>query len=936
MATVAEIYHSMSFGPAPESDAPARRWLAEHGGQFGHYVGGRWTPAGRGEAFDVFNPADGSVLARASQGSADDVNAAVAAARAALPGWAGLPGHARARWLYALARAVQRNARLLAVVETLDNGKSVRETRDLDVPLVARHLYHHAGWAQLAETEFAGYGPVGVVGQIIPWNFPLLMLAWKVAPALAAGCTVVLKPAEFTPLTALLFAELAHDAGLPPGVLNVVTGDGATGKLIVDHPEVDKIAFTGSTEVGRQIRRATAGSSKKLSLELGGKSPFVVFDDADLDGVVEGVVDAIWFNQGQVCCAGSRLLAQEGIAERLEAKLRTRMERLRVGAPLDKAVDMGAIVAPVQLDRIRTLVQRGVDEGATLWQPSWACPQDGWFYPPTLFTNVAPASTIAQEEIFGPVLASMTFRTPEEAVALANNTPYGLAASVWTENINLALDVAPKLKAGVVWINATNLFDAAAGFGGYRESGFGREGGREGMWEYLKNERRASSIEGQPAPSAARGARSGEGQPAVRAASGVGSHERERSNGAPAWHAVERRTEARASSGPSAAALSREPSAESREPAARPERGAPPEHQDDAAPASEPHPSSPADTEPPHGDPLRPLVPGSDQPHRKEYGTRHGADALPDDRSTLHAPRSTPLDAPRRSPLALPPIDRTPKLFIGGKQARPDSGYAIRVRDADGALLGEVGEGNRKDVRNAVEAAHAGAKGWARATGHNRAQILYYVAENLAARGDEFADRIARMTGEGEALARAEVEAAVARLFTYGAWADKYDGAVHAVPIRGVALAMHEPVGVLGVVAPPERPLLGFVSLVAPAIAMGNTVVAVPSEPHPLAATDLYSVLETSDVPAGVVNIVTGPADALAKVLAEHDDVDGLWYVGTPEGVRTVEHASASNMKRTWCETAGSRDWLDPRDGEGREFLRKATEVKNVWIPYGE
>ena len=323
---------------------------------------------------------------------------------------------------------------------------------------------------------------MGVVGQIIPWNFPLLMLAWKIAPALAAGCTIVLKPAEYTPLTALAFAELAHDAGLPPGVLNIVTGDGETGKLLVAHQDVDKLAFTGSTEVGRAIRQATAGSGKKLSLELGGKSPFIVFEDADLDSVVEGVVDAIWFNQGQVCCAGSRLLVQEGIAERLTSKLRERMERLRIGSPLDKAVDMGAIVAPVQLERIRSLVDQGRAEGAAMWQPSWACPTDGLFYPPTLFTDVSPSSTIAQVEIFGPVLVSMTFRTPDEAVALANNTPFGLAASVWTENINLALDVAPKVKAGVVWVNSTNLFDAAAGFGGYRESGFGREGGREGMW----------------------------------------------------------------------------------------------------------------------------------------------------------------------------------------------------------------------------------------------------------------------------------------------------------------------------------------------------------------------------------------------------------------------------------------------------------------------
>ncbi|MGH7713706.1 MAG: aldehyde dehydrogenase family protein, partial [Gemmatimonadaceae bacterium] len=483
MATVAELFETMSYGPAPESDAPVRDWLSRHAHGFGHYIAGKWTePQG---LFDVLNPANAEVIAHVSQGSNADVDAAVGAARAALAAWQSLGGHGRARYLYALARAVQKHSRLLAVLESMDNGKPIRETRDIDIPLVARHFYHHAGWAQLLESEFPEDAAVGVVGQIIPWNFPLLMLAWKIAPALAAGCTVVLKPAEFTPLTALCFAELADALGLPPGVFNVVTGDGETGKALVVHPDVDKLAFTGSTEVGRHIRKATAGTGKKLTLELGGKSPFIVFDDADLDSVVEGAVDAIWFNQGQVCCAGSRLLVQEGIAKRLEEKLRARMEKLRVGSPLDKAVDMGAIVAPVQLERIRSLVAQGVDEGATMWQPSWAVPQDGCFYPPTLFTNVAPSASIAQVEIFGPVLVSMTFRTPNEAVQLANNTPYGLAASVWTDNINLALDVAPKLKSGVVWINSTNQFDAAAGFGGYRESGFGREGGREGMFEYL-------------------------------------------------------------------------------------------------------------------------------------------------------------------------------------------------------------------------------------------------------------------------------------------------------------------------------------------------------------------------------------------------------------------------------------------------------------------
>jgi aldehyde dehydrogenase (NAD+) len=794
--TVARYFETMDYGPAPEADTEVRGWLKRHEGRFGHFIGGGFVKPASGAYFDSMEPATGAVLARVAQGAAADVDAAVAAARKAQGQWWKLGGQARARHLYALARMVQRNGRLLAVLEALDNGKPIRETRDLDVPLAARHFYHHAGWAQLQERELSDQLPVGVVGQIIPWNFPLLMLAWKVAPALALGNTVVLKPAEFTSLSALLFAELA---ALPAGVLNVVTGDGATGALLVGHAGVDKIAFTGSTEVGRLIRAQTAGSGKALTLELGGKSPFIVFDDADIDGAIEGVVDAIWFNQGQVCCAGSRLLLQEGIAETFLSRLRRRMGTLRVGHPLDKAIDMGAIVAPVQLERIRALVATGVAEGAALFQPEsaeWkALPAGGCFYPPTLLAGVHPSATVAREEIFGPVLVSMTFRTPDEAVMLANNSRYGLSASVWSETIGLALDVAPKLQVGVVWVNATNLFDAAVGFGGYRESGFGREGGREGVYEYVKPK---------------------------------------------AW-------------------AGRKPRAV--EPAAT----------------------------------LRAVVAGFEQP----------------------------------------PVDRTAKLFIGGKQARPDGNYSRPVLSPKGTLVGEVGEGNRKDIRNAVAAARA-AEGWSRATAHNRAQILYYLAENLSARAPEFAGRIGAMTGASRAKAAAEVEASIARLFSYGAWADKFEGAVHAPPLRGVALAMHEPIGVAGVVCPDEAPLLAFVSLVAPLVAMGNRVVAVPSERHPLAATDLYQVIETSDVPAGVVNIVTGARDALTKTLAEHDDVDALWVFGSKEASAMAERLSVGNLKRTLVDHGLATDWTDPTAAEGSILLRHAVQVKNIWIPYGE
>src|SRR6202790_1966264 len=484
--SIAEKFVTMDYGPALEDPREAQAWLERHQHRFGHFISGAWQAPSSGEYFDTLDPSNGEKLASVAQGSSQDIDSAVQAAREAFPKWRALTPHVRARYLYALARLVQKHSRLLAVLETMDNGKPIRESRDIDIPLVARHFYYHAGWAQILQQEFPEHEPCGVVGQIIPWNFPLLMLAWKIAPALATGNTVVLKPAEFTPLTALAFAELCQEAGLPAGVVNIVTGDGSTGEALVRHPDVDKIAFTGSTEVGRAIRKATAQSHKKLSLELGGKSPFIIFEDADLDSAVEGLVDGIWFNQGQVCCAGSRLLMQESIAEVLIAKVQDRMSTLRIGAPLDKAIDIGAIVAKVQLDRIRNLVDQGVADGATCWQPQVTLPARGFYYPPTLLSNVHPTSIVAQQEIFGPVLAAMTFRTPAEAVELANNTVYGLAACVWSESINVGLHVAAQLKAGVVWVNCTNLFDASVGFGGYRERGYGREGGKEGLLEYME------------------------------------------------------------------------------------------------------------------------------------------------------------------------------------------------------------------------------------------------------------------------------------------------------------------------------------------------------------------------------------------------------------------------------------------------------------------
>ena len=477
---VREIFDTMEYGPAPEDASEALAWIARHHGKFGHMIGGAWTKPAK--TFASKNPATGNTLAMVSQATKKNIDAAVSAARKAQNSWA-KDAKARARVLYALARIVQKQSRLFAVLETLDNGKPIRESRDIDIPLVARHFYYHAGMAQLMDDELPERAALGVCGQVIPWNFPLLMLSWKIAPALAMGNTVVLKPAEYTSLTALLFADLAREAGVPPGVLNIVTGDGAVGQMIVDHPDINKIAFTGSTPVGRKIREATAGSGKKLTLELGGKSPYIVFDDADIDSAIEGLVDAIWFNQGQVCCAGSRLLVQEGIAPDFYDRLKARMDKLRLGDPLDKCIDVGAVVDPMQLKTITGLVAASAGE---IYHAAIPIPEIGCYYPPTLITGLSTADKLMQEEIFGPVLVGTTFRTPDEAVEIANNTRFGLAATLWTENINLALDIAPKLAAGVVWVNATNLFDAAAGFGGVRESGFGREGGWEGLLAYTK------------------------------------------------------------------------------------------------------------------------------------------------------------------------------------------------------------------------------------------------------------------------------------------------------------------------------------------------------------------------------------------------------------------------------------------------------------------
>lgn len=476
---------SFQYAPAPESTA-----IVNIKSSNGLFINGEFTP-GHGAPFKTINPATEEVLAEIAQANQEDVDAAVRAARRAYDKtWSKMPGRDRGKYLFRIARLIQERAREFAVLETMDNGKPIRESRDVDVPIAAAHFFYHAGWAD--KLEFAGYGnnpqSLGVAAQIIPWNFPLLMLAWKIAPALATGNTVVLKPAETTPLTALLFAEICQQADLPPGVVNILTGDGDTGRMLVEHPDVNKIAFTGSTAVGQAIQRQIAGSSKRLTLELGGKAANIVFDDAPIDQAVEGIVNGIYFNQGHVCCAGSRLLLQESIAEKTIESLKRRLQTLRLGDPLDKNTDIGAINSREQLNRIIDLTKSGEDEGAQRWSPDCVIPDKGFWFAPTVFTNVTQAHRIAREEIFGPVLSVLTFRTPDEAIEKANNTPYGLSAGIWTEKGSRILAMANKVRAGVVWANTFNRFDPASPFGGYKESGFGREGGIQGLGAYLTSE----------------------------------------------------------------------------------------------------------------------------------------------------------------------------------------------------------------------------------------------------------------------------------------------------------------------------------------------------------------------------------------------------------------------------------------------------------------
>ncbi len=786
MDKVIKNFQNISYGPAPEDSKEVNSWIKNLKNPNNHFINGKFIKSSSSKKLNIINPSTNKKIATLSVASKKDVNAAVSAAKKAHIKWSKLSSFNRSKYLYALARLIQKNSRFISVLETIDNGKPIRETRDIDIPLVARHFYYHAGWA--ARNTNNSDNSIGVVGQIIPWNFPLLMLAWKIAPAIALGNTVVLKPAEYTSLTALYFAELCEKAKIPQGVINIITGDGSTGEHITSHKDIKKIAFTGSTEVGKKIIQTNTNPDKKMTMELGGKSPFIVFEDADLDSAVEGVVDAIWFNQGQVCCAGSRLLVQESIEKKFIQKLKKRMEKLRVGDPLDKSIDIGAIVAPVQLKKINSLVNKAQKDGNKLWQPSWSCPTNGLFYPPSLFTNVTPSSFIAQVEIFGPVLTTMTFRTPSEAVSIANNTPYGLAASIWSENINLALDIAPKVKAGVIWINSTNLFDAACGFGGYKESGFGREGGSEGIRAYSKL-----------------------------------------------------------------------------------------------------------------------LLPLSKSKRGKKLSKGQSSNS----------------------------IDRTPKLYIGGKQKRPDSGYSFSSYDAHNNFICDVPNANRKDVRDTVEVASKAVS--KSSTNFNRAQILYYLAENLQDRKNTFSSLLSSLIGISQKDAEKEFDQSIERLFYYGAMADKFEGSIHNPPIRGLTLAVKEAIGVIANILNDDYPLLSLITTLGANFAAGNASIIVPGQNTSLLATELYQLLETSDVPAGYINILTTKQNSLNKILAEHENIDGIWYFSENNNERLkVIQSTTSNLKRSWCPQSKNLDWSSKEEDFLKEFLYQSTQVKNIWIPYGE
>ena len=777
------------LSPAPESIPKSIGELIQP--KYNLFIGGKFVEPNSKKYFDTINPANGKKLSSVASANKVDVDNAVKSAQKGFRSWQKLPPTERSKYLYSLARIVQRNSRQLAIIETLDNGKPIRETRDIDIPLVVRHFYHHAGWATTWQESFPNYTSLGVIGQIIPWNFPLLMLAWKIAPALAAGNSVILKPAEFTPLSALYFTSLLEEINFPKGVINIITGNGETGSYLVNHPDVAKIAFTGSTEVGKKIMVATSNTHKKLSMELGGKSAFIVFDSASIDDAIEGVVDGIYFNQGQVCCAGSRLILQENIYSEFIRKLKLRMSKLVIGDPMDKAVDMGAINSPQQLQKITNMISQGKSEGAKIWNPDWACPKDGYWYPPTLVENTTPSNILVREEIFGPVLVAIKFRTPNEAVQIANNSPFGLAASIWTQQVDLGYEISKKLLAGTIWWNCTNQFDASAPFGGFKESGFGREGGRIGMFEYLKP---------------------------------INSN----------WKS-----------------------------------------------------------------------------------------------SAIHK------QSKNKQNISKPIIDQTIKHFIGGKEVRPDGGMSVSVNSFSGKFLGEVPLGNRKDIRNAVEAARNGNDSWKSTTTFNRMQLLMFLAERCSERFNEISEKLSTMTGRNIKSTNLEIQKSIERLMYWGGRADKLTGELESVNGSHIVQTWREPIGVIGITIPDEFPFLAFISRIAPALAYGNSIIVIPSEKYPLSISPFIEIIRAGDIPTGAIQIVFGKKMELASVLSQHSDVDGINFLGSEEECYSIKKLCAQTVKRVNVNYGVEIDWFDNQKTQGERVQHDNCESKTLWIPYG-
>ncbi|XP_019344410.1 aldehyde dehydrogenase family 16 member A1 isoform X2 [Alligator mississippiensis] len=836
--SVRGIYEALGYGPAREGAGPAQvraapppgglggcpdawilyqAWLDAHGRSLGHFIDGKWSkPEGR-ETWVCKSPATGKSLATTLQGQREDVEAAVQAATKGFETWSQLACHARARHLYNLTRMIQKHQNTLTVLESLDTGKPVTEARVCDLPLIVRHFYHHAGWAQLMRVEMGGWEPLGVVSTIIPSGSPLVLLAWKVCPALAMGNTVVVLAPPTAQLSALLLAELCTQAGLPSGILNVITGAEALAGVLATHPGVDAIAFTGSAELGRSLRQVTAGLGKRLSLQLGGRTPVLIFESADLDSAATELTDTLSSHRGLLLGGGAPLiLVQEAVAGALVQRLKARLGALRVGEALDRTTDVGGLVDEVWRAALQAHVDEAEAEGAEVFQSWPALPAQGSFYPPTLIIEADTTSRCVREEVFGPVLVVLPFRTTKEAIALANSTPGGLAASIWTEKLPLAMEVACSLQVGTVWINGQSMYDAAASFGGCKESGFGCSGGKEGLYEYVR----------------------------------------------PSW---ESRIHSRATDM---------------------------NYKTFAASSSAAPFHVPGQAKDPHSGPTQ-------EAHR-------------------------------------PSVDRTYKLYYGGAQKRSEGLSSRPILDPTGHLMAYIADGSAKDVRNAVEAAHKAAPGWRGRSAHARAQVLFYMAENLGLRQAELAAELAALMGATPEQAAQEVELSLERLFHWAASCDKHGGGLQDTPLYGTNLLLREPLGVLGIVCPDENPLLSFISLWAPAVAWGNAVIIIPSQCYPLPALGLCQVLDTSDLPGGVLNVITGDCDHLARTLALHQDVQALWYFGSQQGSQLVEWASAGNLKRTWVSCGARRCWEDPSQGAGEEFLSQATHCKSIWVPMGD